>query len=81
MENRINQVMELENGKKYVVIKQAVYKDHNYFVSARLTDDEQDILEEYVIFEEVDYKGKKSVKKVTDSNLYKLIVKYVGLLD
>lgn len=81
MENRINQVMELENGKKYVVIKQAVYKDHNYFVSARLTDDEQDILEEYVIFEEVEYKGKKSVKKVTDSNLYKLIVKYVGLLD
>lgn len=81
MENRINQVMELENGKKYVVIKQAVYKEHNYFVSARLTDDEQDILEEYVIFEEVEYKGKKSVKKVTDSNLYKLIVKYVGLLD
>lgn len=81
MENRINQVMELENGKKYVVIKQAVYKDHNYFVSARLTDDEQDILEEYVIFEEVEYKGKKSVKKVNDSNLYKLIVKYVGLLD
>lgn len=81
MENRINQVMELENGKKYVVIKQAVYKEHNYYVSARLTDDEEDILEEYVIFEEVDYNGKKSVLEVKDANLYKLVAKYVGLLD
>ena len=81
MENRINKVMELENGKKYIVLKQAVYKNNNYFVSARLTDDEKDILEEYVIFEEVEYNGKKSVQKVTDSNLFKLIVKYVGLAD
>ena len=42
MENRIHQVMELENGKKYVVIKQAIYKGHNYFVAARLTDDEEE---------------------------------------
>ena len=81
MENRINQVMELENGKKYVVVKQAIYKSHNYFVTARLTDDENDILEEYVIFEEVDYNGKKSVQKVTDGNVFNMIVKYVGLAD
>lgn len=81
MENRINQVMELENGKKYVVVKQAIYKNHNYFVTARLTDDENDILEEYVIFEEVDYNGKKSVQKVTDGNVFNMIVKYVGLAD
>lgn len=81
MENRINQVMELENGKKYVVVKQAIYKNHNYFVTARLTDDENDVLEEYVIFEEVDYNGKKSVQKVTDGNVFNMIVKYVGLAD
>ena len=81
MINRINQVMELENGKKYVVFKQAVYKGHNYYVSARLTDDEEDVLDEYVIFEEVDYNGKKSVLEVKDADLYKLIAKYVGLLD
>ncbi len=81
MENRINQVMELENGKKYVVIKQAVYKGHNYYVSARLTDDEEDVLDEFIIFEEVEYDGKKSVLEVKDAELYKLIAKYVGLLD
>ena len=70
--------MVLENGKKYIVIKQAVYKCHNYYVSARLTDDEEDILEEYVIFEEVDYNGKKAVLEVKDADLYKLVAKYVG---
>ena len=81
MENKINQVIELENGEKYVIIKQAVYRGHNYYVSAKLTDDEEDILEEYVIFEEVDYNGKKSVLEVKDVELYKLVAKYVGLLD
>ena len=81
MENRINQVMELENGHKYVVIKQAIYKGHNYFVSAKLTDDEEDVLDEYVIFEEVDYNGTKSVLEVKDPDLFKLVAKYVGLLD
>ena len=81
MENKIDQVIELENGEKYVIIKQAVYRGHNYYVSAKLTDDEEDILEEYVIFEEVDYNGKKSVLEVKDVELYKLVAKYVGLLD
>ena len=81
MENRINQVMELADGRKYVVIKQAIYKGNNYFVSMRLTDDEEDVLDEIVVFQEVEYEGQKSVQKVKDPNLFSVICKYVGVLD
>jgi len=77
MENRINQVMELANGKKYVVMKQAIYKDNNYYVSALLTDDEEDIIEEFVIFQEIG----NGVKQVKDANLIELICKHVGLSE
>ena len=33
MENRINEVVELENGREYFILKQAVYQGHNYYVS------------------------------------------------
>ena len=81
MINRINQVMELANGKKYVVIKQAIYKRNTYYVSLRLTDDEENVMEELVIFEEVEINGQKNMKKVKDYNLAKLIFEYVGLLN
>ncbi len=81
MENRINQVMELADGRKYVVIKQAIYKGNNYFVSMRLTDDEEDVLDEIVVFQEVEHEGQKSVQKVKDPNLFSVICKYVGVLD
>lgn len=81
MINRINQVMELANGKKYVVIKQAIYKGNTYYVSLRLTDDEENVMEELVIFEEVEINGQKNMKKVKDYNLAKLIFEYVGLLN
>ena len=81
MENRIHQVMELGNGKKYVVIKQDIYKGNNYFVDARLTDDEEDVLEEFVMFEEVEKDGESAVLEVKDPNIYQMVCKYVGLLD
>lgn len=81
MENRINQVMELADGKKYVVVKQAIYKGNNYFVSMQLTDDEEDVLDEVVVFQEVEHEGKKSVQRVQNPDLFSLVCKYVGLLE
>lgn len=81
MINRINQVMELADGKKYVVVKQAIYKSKTYYVCLRVTDDEENVLEELVVFEEVDYNNQKSVQKVKDQNILKLVLEYVGLLN
>ena len=81
MENRINQVMELADGRKNDVIKQAIYKGNNYFVSMRLTDDEEDVTDEIIVFQEVEHEGQKSVQKVKDPNLFSLVCKYVGVLE
>ncbi len=81
MENRINQVMELADGRKYIVVKQAIYKGNNYYVSMRLTENEEDVTDEIIVFQEIDNNGQKSVQKVTDPNLFSLVCKYVGLLD
>ena len=43
MENRINQVVELENGKEYYILKQAVYGGDNYFVAAEVSEDGEDL--------------------------------------
>lgn len=79
MENKIGQVMCLANGKKYVVMKQAVYKGNNYFVAALLTEDEEDVLDEIEFFQSIEVDGKESVQKVKDKNLIELISKHVGL--
>jgi len=81
MENRINQVMELADGNKYVVMKQAFYKNENYYVTAKLTENEDDVLEEFLVFKQVNNNGQDCMLKVDDPSLVKLVCKYVGLLD
>ncbi|MBE6149294.1 MAG: hypothetical protein E7170_01050 [Firmicutes bacterium] len=86
MENRINKIMELANGNKYIIAKQAIYQNENYYVAIRITDDEstitniQDLTQDNVkVFKEVLFEGRLSVEEVIDPKLFKLIVKYVGL--
>ena len=52
MENRINSILELNNGEKYVVLNQAIYQDRNYYLVAKVTDDEKDVTGEVKVCEE-----------------------------
>lgn len=85
MENRINKIMELADGNKYIVIKQAIYKSENYYVVVRVNEEETDTLdienteENVKVLHELMYKGQAAVEEVTDPDLFKLIIKYVGL--
>lgn len=86
MENRINKIMELADGNKYLIYKQAIYKNENYYVAVKVTDDEEDIEdiesidnENVKVLHELEYEGQLSVEDVTDPDLFKLIVKYTGL--
>ena len=47
----------------------------------RLTDDEEDVTDEIIVFQEVEHEGQKSVQKVKDPNLFSLVCKYVGVLE
>ena len=86
MENRINKIMELSDGSKYIIIKQAIYKNENYFVAVRVNYEEDDTLdienidEDNVrVLHEISINGQASVEDVADPDLFKLIIKYVGL--
>lgn len=86
MENRINKIMELADGNKYIIMKQAIYKNENYYVAIKITEDETDIedieeieSENLKVFHEINFEGQLSAEEVTDPELFKLIVKYVGL--
>ena len=86
MENRINKIMELSDGSKYIIIKQAIYKNENYFVAVRVNDEEDDTVdienidEDNVrVLHEISINGQASIEDVTDPDLFKLIIKYVGL--
>lgn len=81
MENRINQVMELANGEKHIILRQAIYEDENYYVCAKLTDDEKSVTEEFELLHEFELGGQKLIEGVTDVELAETIFEYVGLLE
>ena len=77
MENRINSVLELANGEKYVVINQAIYQDRSYYLVGKTTDDEQDLTGEIKIVEEVMQDGMLGIRLVNDAKLLELLTKYL----
>ena len=77
MENRINSVLELANGEKYVVINQAIYQGRNYFLVGKTTQDEQSLSGEIKIVEEVMKDGMLGIKLVDDTKLLELLTKYL----
>ncbi len=78
MENLTNQVLALANGKKFFVLRQAVYKGTTYFLSAELTEDEEDFTNNFVFLQKVGDEGLK-VKKVTDQSIIEVLAKNIKL--
>ena len=73
--------MTLGNGAKYIILRQAIYEDENYYVCARVTDDAKDVTEEFELLHEFEQDGQKVVDAVTDMELAETIFEYVGLLE
>lgn len=76
MDNITNQVLELENGKKYFVLRQAVYKGVTYFLGAELTADEEDFTNNFLFLQRVG-EGDMMVKKVTDKAVIEVLAKNI----
>jgi len=74
MENRTNQIIELGDGTKYIIVRHLVYQDESYYISNRITDDEKDLLEEVMIMHEVKKDGKVFVEKVVDPEILQVLI-------
>ena len=79
MENLTNQVLALANGKKFFVLRQAVYKGTTYFLSALVSADEENFTNEFVFLEKVDENDKFYLKKVTDTEILNILAQNIKL--
>ena len=78
MDNITNQVLELDNGKKYFVLRQAVYKGVTYFLGAELTADEEDFTNDFIFLERVG-NDDLMVKRVTDKSIIEILAKNIKI--
>lgn len=76
MENLINHILTLDNNEKYMILNQAIYQKKNYFLAVRVTEDEEETLNEFKLLEEVDVNGERAVVIVQDENVIELLTKY-----
>lgn len=76
MENLINSIITLDNDEKYIVINQAIYQSKNYFFVAKVTEDEQDVLDEFSLLEAVDVNGETALQLVKDAQTIEILTKY-----
>ncbi len=78
MENLTNQIFELENGKKYLVLRQAAYKGVSYFLAVAVSEDEKDFVNEFVFLQKVDSED-FYVKEVTDPEILNILAQNIKI--
>lgn len=79
MENLTNKVLELDNGKKYFVIRQAVYKGETYYLVVETTPDGEDFTEHCTFLTRIERDGKFIVKEVKDKSILEVLGKNIKL--
>lgn len=79
MESRINQVIKLDNGNSYVILKQVVYKDNNYYMVSRLDLNNNPMADDLSFFHEFSVDGNLKVEEVIDMELVNYLYDYMKI--
>lgn len=77
MTNKINHILTLDDGLKFLVINQVIYRNTNYYFVARITDDESDITGEYRIVEEIKKGEDIYLSTVKDTETIRTLAEYL----
>ena len=77
MENRTNKIIKFNDEEKYFVLKQAVYKGKNYYMTARITPDGENFTDEFQILQEDNRDGKSYFSRVKDEQILNVLLKYL----
>ncbi len=75
--NRIDQLVTLTSGQKYLVLNQAIYQDRTFYLTTGITTDYKNLDGTFAIFEEFNQEGRTYLKQVTESALLNLLLKYL----
>lgn len=77
MENKINHILTLEDGTKFLVINQVIFREKNYYFVAKVTEDESDITGEYRIVEETKEGDHVYLSTVKDAETVRMLAEYL----
>ena len=78
MENKTNQVIELENSKEYLILRQVLFKENTYYVTSEIKNDGEDFDKKFTILRESSDGDKKFVSIVTDKSIIETILKHIA---
>ena len=81
MVNRINQIITMKNGNKYMILHQAIYSNTNYFVCCGVDSDTDDLNDNFYLFEEKKESDKITLNLVEDEKKAKFILKHLDLIE
>ncbi len=79
MENNTKKTIVLGDNRKYIIIRQLVYKDDTYYFVSRINDEETEILNDFNYIKEVKKDGKSFCEFVTDPEVLKVLLDYTNL--
>lgn len=77
MENRTNQVIELDNKKEYLVLRQVVYKNDTYYVTSEIYNDGEDFDKNLTVLKETVEDGDTYVNIVNNPDVVKTIMEHI----
>ncbi|MCI8588446.1 MAG: hypothetical protein HFG40_02210 [Bacilli bacterium] len=77
MENKINHILTLQDGTKFLVINQVIFREKNYYFVAKVTEDESDITGEYRIVEETKDGDRVYLSTVQDAETVRMLAEYL----
>lgn len=78
MENKTNQVLELANGKEYVVLRQVVYKGDTYYVTSEIHNDGDDFDKNLTLLKETIEDEKTYVNIVRDPDIINVVMNHIA---
>lgn len=69
----VDQIIELENKKKYVILDSKILDDVNYYFGLRL-DDKEEPTNNYLFFEEIIEDNDTYLNPIDDENMKKILI-------
>ena len=81
MENRTNKVIKFSEDEKYFVLKQAIFKGNNYYLTVKITPDGKEFTNEFAVLQEKERDGKLYFSRVNDPQTLGILLKYLDNQD
>jgi len=73
----VNKVIVLDDGKKYILLNQAIYNGINYYTAAEVTEDEEDVTGEFTVLKETREGNDIYMQIEKDPETLKILLQYM----